>query len=101
MGEGRQVARRGSPAQLPVVCGLGLTALDSRGGRRQADLGCLVNRREGRSHVLSSSPWVLGGFSAFPTLNKLYYVGVGHRAGLWLLRRVLRYHILSSFLIVS
>lgn len=35
--------RRGSPAQLPVVCGLGLTALDRRGGR---------------SHVLSSSPWV-------------------------------------------
>lgn len=47
MGEGRQVARQGSPAQLPLVCGLVFTAMDRSGGRRRkADLACSANRKE-------------------------------------------------------
>lgn len=47
MGEGRQAARQGSPAQLPLVCGLLFTAMGRSGGRRRkADLAYSANRKE-------------------------------------------------------
>lgn len=45
MGEERQAARQGSPAQLPLVCGLVFIAMDRSGGRRQTDLVYSANRK--------------------------------------------------------
>lgn len=45
MGEERQAARQGSPAQLPLVCGLVFIAMDRSGGRRQTDLVHSANRK--------------------------------------------------------
>lgn len=79
MGEERQAARQGSPAQLPLVCGLVFIATDRSGGRRQTDW--CIQPQEGSE---GATPFLaLPGCGEAPstgTLNTLCYMEWAVRA---------------------